>query len=84
MSSNVGRALMLAGVGTALFGISAIVMVQVLPGPHTPKDYFLIGCMSTLVSLVAVFLIVMMTWVKMPNPFFKRRSKQSATKMFDI
>ena len=75
---------MLAGVGVTLFGISTILMVQLLPGPHSQKDYFIIGCMATLVSLVAVFLIVMTTWIKTPNPFFKKRSKRSSTKMFDI
>jgi len=75
---------MLAGVGVTLFGISTILMVRLLPGPHSEKDYFIIGCMSTLVSLVAVFLIVMTTWIKTPNPFFKKRSKRSGTKMFDI
>ena len=82
MSSNVGRALMLAGIGITLFGISALLMVGLLPGPHSQKEYFIIGCMSTLVSLGAVFLIVITTWIKVPNPFFKRR-KRTGTKMFD-
>ena len=77
------RALMLAGVGIVLFGISAFLMIGLLPGPHSEREYFIIGCMSTLVSLVAVFLIVMTTWIKTPNPFFKRR-KRTGTKMFDI
>ena len=63
--------MMLAGVGVTVFGISTIVIVKLLPEPHTEKDYFIIGCMATLVSLVAVFLIVMTTWVKAANPFFK-------------
>jgi len=75
---------MLAGVGITLFGISTILMVKLLPGPHTEKDCFIIGCMATLVSLVAVFLIVMTTWIKAPNPFFKKRMKRSGTKMLDI
>ena len=75
---------MLAGVGVALFGISAVTLTRVLPGPHTEKDYFLIGCMATLVSLVAVFLIVITTWIKTPNLFFKRRKRPPSTRMFDI
>ena len=74
---------MLAGIGVALFGVSTAVLIRLVPGPHTEKDYFIIGCMATLVSLVAVFLLVMMTWIKTPNPFFKRR-KRPGTKMFDI
>ena len=83
MSSNVSRAMTLAGIGVALFGISTVVLVRLLPGPHTEKDYFIIGCMATLVSLVALFLLVITTWIKSPNPFFKKR-KRSGTKTLDL
>ena len=66
---------MLAGFGVALFGISIILLISLLPGPHTQRDYFIIGCLSTLVSLFALFLIVIKTWIKTPNPFFKRRKR---------
>jgi Na+/melibiose symporter-like transporter len=72
---NTGRALMLLGVGVALFGISIVVLTQLLPGPHTERDYFIIGSLATLVSLFALFLIVISTWIKTPNPFFKRRKR---------
>jgi hypothetical protein len=83
MAPNVSRALLLAGIGVALFGISAFVMILLLPGPHTEKDYFIIGCMATLMSLVAVFLIVVTTWIKTPNLFPKRR-KPPGSKMLDL
>ena len=66
---------MLLGVAVALFGISIIVLTRLLPGPHTERDYFIIGCLSTLVSLFVLFLIVISTWLKTPNPFFKRRRR---------
>ena len=69
------RALMLLGVGVALFAISIVVLTQLLPGPHTERDYFIIGSLATLVSLFALFLIVISTWIKTPNPFFKRRKR---------
>jgi uncharacterized BrkB/YihY/UPF0761 family membrane protein len=75
MSSNANRTLMLLGVTVALFGISIIVLTQVLPGPHSERDYFIIGCLATLVSLFVLFLIVISTWLKTPNPFFKRRKR---------
>ena len=75
MSSNAGRALMLLGVAVALFGISITVLTQLLPGPHTERDYFIIGCLSTLVSLFVLFLLVISTWLKTPNPFFKKRKR---------
>jgi hypothetical protein len=75
MSSNASRALMLLGAGVALFAVSIIVLTRLLPGPHTERDYFIIGCLSTLVSLFVLFLIVISTWMKTPNPFFKRRKR---------
>jgi Na+/melibiose symporter-like transporter len=75
MSSNASRAWMLVGFAIALFGISIIVLMRVLPGPHTERDYFIIGCLSTLVALFALFLIVIKTWIKAPDPFFKRRKR---------
>ena len=75
MSSNGTRALMLAGFGIVLFFISTIVLMQLLPGPHTQRDYFIIGCLATLVSLFALFLLVITTWIKAPNPFFRRRKR---------
>jgi Na+/melibiose symporter-like transporter len=76
MSSTAGRALLLVGVALALFGISIIVLIKALPGPHTERDYFIIGCLSTLVSLFAMFLILIKTWIKTPNLFFKKRKRE--------
>ena len=67
---------MLAGVGVALFGITIIVLIKALPGPHTERDYFIIGCLATLVSLFALFLILIKTWIKGPNLFFKKRKRE--------
>jgi Na+/melibiose symporter-like transporter len=67
---------MLAGVGLALFGITAIVLMKTLPGPITERDYFIIGCLSTLVSLFALFLVLITTWIKSPNLFFKKRKRE--------
>ena len=66
---------MLLGVAAALFGITTIVLTRLLPGPHTERDYFIIGCLSTLVSLFVLFLILITTWMKTPNPFFKQRKR---------
>jgi len=75
MSSNGSRALMLVGVWISLFGISIFALTQLLPGPHTERDYFIIGCLATLISLFAMFLILIKTWIKTPNLFGKRRRR---------
>jgi len=69
---------MLAGVAIALFGISIIGLIKLLPGPHTERDYFIIGCLATLVSLFVMFLILIKTWIKAPNLFGKRRKAADA------
>jgi hypothetical protein len=67
---------MLLGVAAAIYGISTLTLLQLLPaGPHNVRDYFIIGCLSTLVSLLALFLILIKTWIKGPNLFFKRRKR---------
>jgi Na+/melibiose symporter-like transporter len=89
MTSNTSRGLMLAGVAIALFGISTFALIQLLPGPHSERDYFIIGCLATLISLFAMFLILIKTWIKAPNLFGKRRKATDAAprsgprKMYD-
>ena len=80
---------MLAGVAIALFGISIFALIQLLPGPHSERDYFIIGCLATLISLFAMFLILIKTWIKAPNLFGKRRKagetppRSGPPKMYD-
>lgn len=74
--SSVGlRILSLAGISLALFGVSVIVLMRLVPGPHTERDYMIIGCLATLVALFAVFLILISTSMKNPNIFYKRRKR---------
>jgi hypothetical protein len=76
MSSTGTRILALAGVSLALFGISVIVMIRLMPGPHTERDYMIIGCLGTLVALFAVFLILISTSMKNSDTFYKRRKRE--------
>ena len=69
------RMLLLAGVGLSLFSIAAFVLIQVVPRPHSAGDYLIIGCLSMLVALFAVFLILITTLQKGSETFFKRRQK---------
>ena len=67
---------MLAGITLSLFLISVIVLLRVIPGPHTEGDYLIIGCLATLVSLLVLFLIVITTSGKTPDVLFRRRKKE--------
>lgn len=75
MSSSGLRGLALAGVAVTLFISAVIVLSQVVPGPHSPTDYLIIGCLATMIALFALFLILISTWLKNPELFFKRRKK---------
>lgn len=69
------RGLAFAGVAVTLFISAVIVLSRVVPGPHSPSDYLIIGCLATMIALFALFMILITTWLKIPDLFFKRRKK---------
>jgi hypothetical protein len=75
MSSSVVRRAVLAGIVIALFVASVVILMQLVPGPHSPGDYLIIGCLATLVALMALFVVLITTWAKIPNQFFKKRKR---------
>ena len=58
-----------------LFAASVIIFSRVLPRPHSETDYLIIGTLSTFVALLALFLVLIATVMKMPETFFKRRKR---------
>jgi len=62
----------------AIFVVVTIILLKLMPGPHKDSDYLVIGSISTLVSLAAVFLLVVTTTSKsgkFSDIFFKKRRK---------
>lgn len=57
------RTLALAALMVMLFGGTIAVLVNVMPGPHKPVDYLVIGAVATLLCLVALFVIL----IKLPQ-----------------
>lgn len=78
MGTSTARWTSLLGATAIVFGLSVIVGLRVLPSPHSEIDYLVIGCIATLLSLSAVFVMLLATWLKMPNPFYRRRLKEVA------
>jgi Na+/melibiose symporter-like transporter len=66
--------LILAGV--CVFAVAAAVMVAIMPPPLKNSDYLVIGSIATLVSLLAMFVALIATRSRTPNPFFKKRRKK--------
>jgi len=69
------RGLILALAAMCVFAIVAAILLAVMPGPLRPSDYLVIGSVSTLVALLALFLALVSTTLKSSDVFFKRRKK---------
>ena len=48
-----------------VFGLTVAVLLAVMPGPHKPTDYLVIGAIATLLCLLLLFVLLMKT-VKRP------------------
>jgi len=66
---------MLLGMAAVVFAIAASGLIQIMPSPMATRDYFIVGCLATLVALGCLFAILASTSLKSPNPFFKRRKR---------
>jgi uncharacterized membrane protein HdeD (DUF308 family) len=58
-----------------IFAAVAGIMVKVMPAPLKDSDYLIIGSVSTMVSLLLLFVILIATSGKPSGVFFKRRKK---------
>ena len=57
------RTLALAALMVMLFAGTVAVLVNVMPGPHKPMDYLVIGAVATLLCLVVLFVVL----IKLPQ-----------------
>jgi Na+/melibiose symporter-like transporter len=44
-----------------IFAVTVAILVTVMPGPHRPTDYLVIGCVATLLCLLLLFIILINT-----------------------
>lgn len=70
------RQIMLILGGVCVFAVSAAVIVAIMPAPLRDSDYLVIGSIATLVSLLVMFVALLATRLKSPDPFFKKRKKK--------
>ena len=70
------RQILLVLGGIFVFAVAAVVMLQLMPAPLKDTDYLVIGSVATLVSLLVMFLVLIATRLKTPDPFFKKRRKK--------
>ncbi|MCE5306603.1 MAG: hypothetical protein LLG20_03080 [Acidobacteriales bacterium] len=67
------RVLILSVALLLVFGGSVAILLRVLPSPHTEQDYLVAGGVATLVTMLALFVVLITTWVKAPDVFYRKR-----------
>jgi hypothetical protein len=73
--STTARFVILGLASSLIFVVVVTIGLRFMPEPRTETDYLVVGSIATLVSLAAVFGVLITTWVKTPDVFFKKRSK---------
>ncbi len=59
-----------------IFGIAAFLMLQWMPKPMKPVDYLLVGVVSTLVSLLGVWLLLLRESPNRSEVLYKKRMRK--------
>jgi len=52
------RTLTLSALLLVVFAVTVGILLQVLPGPHKPTDYLVIGAVATLLCILLVFFLL--------------------------
>ncbi len=69
-----GRLLALPALFLCVFGVSAMILSRVVPGPLKELDYMVIGTVSVMVGLLAVFAMVIRS-AKTGDQLFVRKQE---------
>lgn len=73
MTSAASKVILSALVVLFVFTLTAGILLKVMAGPRREVDYLVIGAASTAIALLVLFLLLIFTWAKTPDLFFKRR-----------
>lgn len=73
MTTRLGRVLLLVlGLAFLFAGVTAV-MLKLMPGPRRETDYLVIGTLATFAMMAVLFIVLITTWIKTPDIFFKKR-----------
>lgn len=75
MGTAAGRALMLVASAVIVFGVTVAIGLKILPAPHNETDYLVVGSVATFLALIVLFAVLLTTWLRSPDVFFRRRPK---------
>jgi hypothetical protein len=73
MGTTLGRVAMLVGASVAIFAVTVMIGLHLVPEPRSETDYLVIGSAATFLSLAVLFVVLLTTWLRSPDVFFKRR-----------
>ncbi|MGH9671959.1 MAG: hypothetical protein ACRD44_02170 [Bryobacteraceae bacterium] len=73
MSFRLGRILLLIGGLIMIFGVVTVVLLRVMPGQRKETDYLVVGTLATFIMLGVLFVVLITTWVRTPDVFYKKR-----------
>ena len=71
-----GRILLLAAVAAISFTISSLLLTRSSPPPLASADFLVAGAVATFVTLGVLFVIVITTYIRDPDTFYRKRPKQ--------
>ncbi|MCC6586569.1 MAG: hypothetical protein IT168_07615 [Bryobacterales bacterium] len=67
---------MLVAVAVVSFAVSALLLTQSIPPPLRPADFLVSGAVATFVTLGVLFVIVITSYIRDPDTFYKKRHKR--------
>lgn len=73
MTSATTRVILSILVVIFVFLATAGILLKIFSGPRREVDFLVIGAAATMVALLVLFVLLISTWAKSPNTFFKRR-----------
>jgi hypothetical protein len=72
MGTPMSRLGMLFGAAAIVFAVTVALGLKILPEPHSETDYLVVGSVATFLSLGVLFAVLITTWIKTPEVFFKK------------
>ncbi|MBL0156014.1 MAG: hypothetical protein IPP47_02710 [Bryobacterales bacterium] len=75
MGSTLAKWGMLLGAAAIAFVVTVAVGLRLLPAPHTETDYLVVGSVATFLCLGVLFAVLITTWIRSSEVFFKKRTK---------
>jgi uncharacterized BrkB/YihY/UPF0761 family membrane protein len=58
-----------------VFLITVAVLIRIIPAPRSETDYLVIGGVATLVSMAALFVVLITTVFRSPDTFSRKRKR---------